>query len=104
MGAGAVCEIDLSFAAPDHIERNQKLILEFVKTTEEKSFEHAIRVIQAIETNPSRSSPSFNGTHLKIISQRALQTLWIPLNSHQGGELKKPGYRHSQASSAKPRT
>ncbi|MCY0111581.1 HEXXH motif-containing putative peptide modification protein [Pseudomonas monsensis] len=57
MGAGAVCEIDLSFAAPDHIERNQKLILEFVKTTEEKSFEHAIRVIQAIETNPSRSSP-----------------------------------------------
>ncbi|MGI2225414.1 aKG-HExxH-type peptide beta-hydroxylase [Shewanella frigidimarina] len=57
MGSGVVCEIDLSFTAPDRIRRNQEFILEFVKPVSVKSFEQAIRIIQALETNPSQSSP-----------------------------------------------
>ncbi|EKO3807215.1 hypothetical protein NTE05_004471 [Vibrio harveyi] len=54
MGAGAVCEIDLSFTTPDHIERNQEFAIDFVKQSNVDSFEKAIRIIQAVETGPEK--------------------------------------------------
>lgn len=52
MSEGAICEIDISFAAPTRIEQNQQFIINFIKNVGANSFQKAIRIIQAAETNP----------------------------------------------------